>query len=244
MPRPRYPSDDRRRRQRPHIKVHLSIVNHPTYGQVFGDPLMRGIVGGIWLVGARAHISATKDQLTLSRADALWITGTERMVDAIKVLTRVCKAMNYEFRRTCDVHSNCPGKAAEKSPRVVGEDPSTDPFAHRSPTHRRFPVACQRPARWVVYVRNFSRKQGFTPRSATDSGVIAEDSATSDSEEPKNRSYAPRSAPHSKEKKEQVKEQGEFIPEYWKNKLKDQLKAVPKAGSSLKEILDRDFKKS
>lgn len=42
--------------------------------------------------------------------------------------------------------------------------------------------------------------------------------------------------------KEEERSNGEFLPEYWKNRLKDQLKPVPKTGS-LKEILDRDFKK-
>jgi hypothetical protein len=45
----------------------------------------------------------------------------------------------------------------------------------------------------VIGVRNFSRKQGFAPHSAIDSSAIQADYAASESEEPKNRSYAPRS---------------------------------------------------
>jgi hypothetical protein len=178
MPRPRYPSDDKRIRQRPHIKVHLSVANHPRYGPVFADPFMRGIVTGIWIVGARAHISATKDELSLTNADALFITGKDRMVDAAKVLRRVCEAMNYPFRRACDIHSDC-RKQAYESPtnglRAAYEGVDVHPLVVM-----RYP--CQRPARWVIVVRNFSRKQGFTPHSAADSGVIAEDYAASDSE--------------------------------------------------------------
>lgn len=75
MSRKKYPSDEARKRQKPHVKVHLSIANHPTYGHVFADPLLRGVILGIWVIAARAHVSATNDELTLTAADVLWIPG-------------------------------------------------------------------------------------------------------------------------------------------------------------------------
>jgi hypothetical protein len=151
MARQRFPSDEARKRQKPHVKVHLSIANHPTYGHVFADPTLRGIVVGIWLIAARAHISATNDELTLTPADVLWITGKDRMVDGAKLLRRACEATAYTLRISCDRHATC----------------------QRS--------TCERPAKWVIHVRNFSRKQGFTPQTPAET---PRESALS--EEPKN----------------------------------------------------------
>lgn len=151
MPRPKYPSDDARRRQRPHVKVHLSIANHPTYGAVFADPVLRGVVVGIWVIAARAHVSATNDELTMTPADVLWITGKDRMVDGAKLLRRACEAAAYCLRISCDRHATCVRST------------------------------CQRPARWVVHVRNFARKQGFTPQTPAETPR-----SSAASEEPKN----------------------------------------------------------
>ena len=117
------------------MKVHLSIANHPTYGTVFADPVLPGVIVGIWVVAARAHVSATNDELTMTHADLVWITGKHRIVDGAKLLRRACEAAAYCLRISCDRHTTC-----ERT-------------------------ACQRPARWVVHVRNFSRKQGFTPQT-------------------------------------------------------------------------------
>jgi hypothetical protein len=153
-PRPRYPSDEARKKQKPHVKVHLSIANHPKYGHVFEDPLLRGVIVGIWLIAARAHISATNDELTLSGADILWITGKERVVDGAKLLRRACEATAYNLRVACDRHPTCPRDT------------------------------CERPPKWVVAVRNFSRKQGFTEITPQTPAETPHNSALS--EEPKN----------------------------------------------------------
>src|SRR5215813_1811187 len=127
MPRRRYPSDEIRKKQKPHVKVHLSIQNHPTYGHVFADPLLRGVIVGIWVIAARAHASATDDEVTLTAADILWITGKERMAEGAKLLRRACEAAAYILHTSCVQHASCPRKT------------------------------CDRPARWVIQVRNFSR---------------------------------------------------------------------------------------
>jgi hypothetical protein len=81
-------------------------------------------------------ISKTGDELTMTSSDVCWITGTERGVDAAKLLRRACEAMAYRLRVSCDRHANCPRSS------------------------------CQRPAKWTVHVRNFSKKQGLTPQIA------------------------------------------------------------------------------
>lgn len=136
MPRPQYQSDLARRKSKPAARVHTSITNHPKYAHVFADRELRGIVVGLWVKGVEKFISKTGDELTMTASDLCWITGTERGVDAAKLLRRACEALAYRLRVSCDRHANCPRNT------------------------------CQRPAKWVVYIRNFSKKQGLAPQRA------------------------------------------------------------------------------
>ena len=148
MARPRYPSDDRRR-QRPHVKVHLSWPTHPHYAHAYADLQTRAIVVGIWLEAARAHAARTSDRVTLTGGLACSVTGASRLRDARVRLASACLAMGYELAWS------------ERGDRV-------------------------RAASATITLRNFAKKQGFTPR--TPRGVNAElRVAPSASEEPKNR---------------------------------------------------------
>lgn len=73
------------------------------------------------------------------------------MVDGAKLLRRACEATAYTLRTSCEAHATCQRNT------------------------------CERPAKWVIEVRNFSRKQGFTPQSPAET---PHDSAPS--KEPKN----------------------------------------------------------
>ena len=73
------------------------------------------------------------------------------MVDGAKLLRRACEAVAYTLRISCDHHANC----------------------QRS--------TCERPAKWVIGVRNFARKQGFAPPAPDDTPQTSVAS-----EEPKN----------------------------------------------------------
>jgi hypothetical protein len=136
VPRPTYPSDEARKKNKPAARVHTSITNHPKYAAVFADRDLRSIVVGLWVKGVEKFISKTGDTLTMTASDVCWITGTERGVDAAKLLRRACEAMAYRPRVSCDRHARCPRSS------------------------------CQRPAIWTVYIRNFSKKQGLTPQRA------------------------------------------------------------------------------
>ena len=93
MPRPRYPSDDRR--SRPHVKVHLTIRHHPTYCDVFQDVDLRGIVLGLWVVAMEHQAARTGNRVTLNRGDIAWVTGRHRPDAALARLRYACGAMAY-----------------------------------------------------------------------------------------------------------------------------------------------------
>lgn len=98
MPRPRYPSDDRRLRQRPHVKVHLSTRSHPRYGHVFEDPESRGMAWGLWLLAVQYHAARTGNEVTLGQGDLVWLTGRSQRAPALNALRTLCERLEYPMR--------------------------------------------------------------------------------------------------------------------------------------------------
>jgi len=96
--RPRYPSDDRKLRQRPHVKIHLSTRSHPRYGHVFDDPASRGIVWGLWLLAVQYHAPQTSDEVTLGNGDLTWLTGRTHRAPALTALRVLCESIAYPMR--------------------------------------------------------------------------------------------------------------------------------------------------
>jgi hypothetical protein len=97
MPRDRYPSDDRRLRQRPHVKVHLSWPTHPRYGRAYADRDIRAIVLGVWMLAARAHASATGDRVTLGPDQIAETCACRRPDVALTWLRRACHVMGWSL---------------------------------------------------------------------------------------------------------------------------------------------------
>jgi hypothetical protein len=97
MARPKYPSDEARK-QRPHVKVHLSCRSHPRYGEVFEDPEARGIVCGLWLLAVQYHAAQTGDEVALGLGDLVWLTGRAQRAHALGALRAVCERMEYAVR--------------------------------------------------------------------------------------------------------------------------------------------------
>ena len=95
MPRQRYPSDEKRRRQRPHAKVHLSTRSHPRYGHVFEDLEGRAIIWGLWVLSVQYHAAQTDDEVTLGHGDMAWLTGRSQPRHALAALRRHADAMGY-----------------------------------------------------------------------------------------------------------------------------------------------------
>ncbi len=95
LPRPSYPSDQKR--GRPYVRVHLSLRNHPTYGQVFADAQMRGMWLGVLIVARQAWAGETGDEVTLTAGDINWITGTKALRYGLPRLRKLCAAMRWEI---------------------------------------------------------------------------------------------------------------------------------------------------
>lgn len=127
MARARFPSDEHR--TRPYVRVHLTIRNHPSYGHVFDDPMLRGMWLGMLVVARSAYAGATDDTVTLSAADVCWITGTTELRYGLPRLRKLCAAMHW---------------------RLTGEAPVK---------HRRSTGEALVTRRWKAEIRNFQRKQ-------------------------------------------------------------------------------------
>lgn len=102
LSRPRYPSDDRRLKIRPHAKVHLTIRNHPDpeYAEVFDDPMLRGVWTGLLVIAVGAFAGKTNDTVTLSQGDLVWLTGRSSASRAEPILLRLCSALGYECTKS------------------------------------------------------------------------------------------------------------------------------------------------
>jgi hypothetical protein len=99
MTRGRFPSDETRLRVRPHVRVHLTIENHPRYAKVFADPETRGIILGVWVIARRAHANRTGDCVTLTEGDVAWITGRRQAHRALARLSRALDAIAWRSWR-------------------------------------------------------------------------------------------------------------------------------------------------
>jgi hypothetical protein len=97
-PRQTYPSDEARKKQRPHVKVHLSCRSHPRYGKVFEDPEQRGMAWGLWLLAVQYHAAQTGDEVALGHGDITWLTGRSRWATALVALRQLCDSMAYPMR--------------------------------------------------------------------------------------------------------------------------------------------------
>lgn len=135
MARPRYPSDEKR--ARPFARIHLTTRTHPTYGHVFANVELRGMVYGLWQVARGAFAGETKDVVTLALADVEWITDRTGR-HAVDRFRKVCDAMSYTLT-VLDAHG------AVYVENTGDCTPTTRPSA--------------RALRYRVHVRNLQRKQ-------------------------------------------------------------------------------------
>ena len=99
-PRPRYPSDEARRKKRPYVAVHQSWPTHPRYGHAYADRDLRAIVLGVWMIAARAHASATRDQVTMSMTQIMEATACSHPPAALQLLRSACAAMSWPLIQT------------------------------------------------------------------------------------------------------------------------------------------------
>jgi hypothetical protein len=93
--RRKFPSDELRRKTRPHVKVHLTCRSHPRYGDVFEKPEDRGIAWGLWFLGVQYFAPNDDDQVTLGRGDLTWLTGRSQWASALNALRTLCERLEY-----------------------------------------------------------------------------------------------------------------------------------------------------
>lgn len=103
LTRRQYSSDERRRKQRPHVKVHLSWPNHPRYGASYDNRDLRAIVLGVWMVAMRAHAGRTGNRVHLSHAHVSEITACRRPDVARTWLRRAADVMGWSLSYDGDV---------------------------------------------------------------------------------------------------------------------------------------------
>lgn len=109
-------------RTRPHVKVHLSVADHPKTAEVWADPRMRGMLVELWRKAGEKWAGKTGDRVALKATDRMDIAGTTAGPEADQGVTELCARVGYELRKY--------------------------------------------PNRWVVRVRKFARKQGFSGKES------------------------------------------------------------------------------
>ena len=98
MARDQYPSDEARRKSRPHVKVHLTVATHLKTAAVWADPESRGMLVELWRIAGEAFASKTDDTVCLSPASLRSITGRERHFTGVSRLATLCSRVGYEMR--------------------------------------------------------------------------------------------------------------------------------------------------
>lgn len=165
MPRPRYPSDDARLKQRPHVKIHHSVRGHPRFAEAFADLELRAMWTGLLLIASERHAGKTLDRVTLTRADVAWITQRNRPDAALKALKKLAHAWGYTVEPSTQLQ---PQHRANIEPTSSQHPANVQPTPGESPGN-------------VVHVtiRNFAKKQGVGSASR---GTTPRDSAPSESD--------------------------------------------------------------
>lgn len=95
MARKTYPSDEARKKVGAHVKIFLTVANHPRYGMAWADLETRGIICGLWLQAAAGFAAKSGDVIFLPSAQVCWITGREKVRAALITLARACRTFDY-----------------------------------------------------------------------------------------------------------------------------------------------------
>ena len=102
MARQQYPSDREKLKTRPHTKLHHSLHNHRKTAALWGDPLFRGRLAGLFDVATRAYSSRMSGGvLHLNSNDLQFISGRKQSPSALKVVKELLETMEYLYEE-CD----------------------------------------------------------------------------------------------------------------------------------------------
>lgn len=86
-------------RTRPHIKVHISVADHPKTLEVWADLSMRGMLVELWRKGGEKFAGRTEDRVQLKATDRMDIAGTTDQARADQGVTELCARVGYELRK-------------------------------------------------------------------------------------------------------------------------------------------------
>lgn len=100
MPRPEYPSDEKRRKNKPAVRVHHSVESHPRMAAIYGDNDLLATWLRIMIASSKAHIGKTGDRLTITRSAAAPLGGRETTAGGRRHLLAVAAALSWEVRET------------------------------------------------------------------------------------------------------------------------------------------------
>lgn len=103
MSRPRYPSDEKRLKMRPHVKVHLTVATHPKTAAVWANPRLRGMLVELWRLAEEAFAGRRGGQLTLTAGPLQSLTGASKAPRAIHYATTLFDLLGYKWTRNGDV---------------------------------------------------------------------------------------------------------------------------------------------
>lgn len=98
MARQQYPSDVKRKKQRPHVKIHLSIRNHRKTVGHFDSPEFRGQILGLYMLAAERFAAREGGELHLSHSDIKWISGKSQWTSGRKSIESLCKVLEYSVK--------------------------------------------------------------------------------------------------------------------------------------------------
>lgn len=98
MPRPRYPSDDKRLKVRPHVRVHLAVANHRKTAGAWESPEQRGMLVELWRIAAEKYAARTGDEILLTPSDLQSIAGRTHLRDNLHALSTLCRRLDYAIR--------------------------------------------------------------------------------------------------------------------------------------------------
>ena len=86
-------------RTRPHVKVHISVADHPKTIEVWADLAMRGMLVELWRKAAEKFAGKTDDRVQLKPTDRMDIAGTTDQARADQGVTELCARVGYELRK-------------------------------------------------------------------------------------------------------------------------------------------------
>lgn len=96
-PRTRYPSDEKRLKTPPHVKIPLTVNSDDETAAVWDDLELRGMLVELWRLAAVAFAGRKGGRVVLSAAAVRSVTGRERHVAGVSRLRTLCSRMRYEL---------------------------------------------------------------------------------------------------------------------------------------------------